>query len=137
MRHLHAVPGETPFDAHAAWRLRQMRQALGYLHAHLGDQAATHRAAVILRAEPWHPLARRVFGAVAATCEGQQVTCSACKRTYTCTPEDPYLDGAAPDTGICTTCLFLPAPLPPAAPAAPKAAARRKVIAGKVERGAS
>lgn len=125
-----------PFDQRAAWRLRQLRQALGYLYAHPGDKSARNRAAVILRAEPWHPLARRVWGAVAADYDGQQVKCVGCKRRYVCTPEDPYLEATTRANGICTTCLFLPAGALPAAPApAERRPARRpKVIALKVEK---
>lgn len=40
----------------------------------------------------------------------QQVTCRACKRTYTCTPEDDYYgppDGGLPESatdGVCFRC---------------------------------
>jgi hypothetical protein len=41
----------------------------------------------------------------------QQVTCSRCRRTYQCTPEDDYYGWKAanpgPDEGVCFACLLI------------------------------
>jgi hypothetical protein len=41
----------------------------------------------------------------------QQVTCSRCKRTYQCTPDDDYYGVRGPlpgpDEGVCFSCLLI------------------------------
>ena len=43
----------------------------------------------------------------------QEVTCSRCKRTYRCTPDDDYYGAVAggpapgPDEGVCFSCLLI------------------------------
>lgn len=43
----------------------------------------------------------------------QRVTCRACKREYTCTPEDDYYNAETATDGVCFSCLLAEGGLDP------------------------
>src|SRR6266700_1863744 len=111
-----AVP-QSPADelaAHPVHYWRQVDRVLAFLTYRAGAPDLLRRAVNILRAQPASPHLEQMAGGKAADdMLGQQVRCSGpCMRTYTASPEDPWLNAATqPDgtvTGGCAGCLAMP-----------------------------
>lgn len=93
------------------WHQRDV--ALDFLVRRSSVTDAARRVGVILHARPDAPELERLLGGRATELlNGREVRCAACKRTWTATPEEPYLNGtvpeaedATPDDGLCCPCL--------------------------------
>jgi hypothetical protein len=103
------TPGAWPGHRHL-----QCGRAVAYLAERAGGGGTTaaavaRRAAVILNAPPGAPELERMLGIrLAVHLEHQAVKCRnrACRRRWTCLPEDPYYDATTAANGLCGRCVL-------------------------------
>lgn len=104
------APGTAPHPAitESVWRAVQFIRR----YAHLPDIVT--RAAVVLTALDDAPQTEKWWGG-RASMAGCEVKCRTCKRPYTATPEDPYLNATTGADGSCAACFIMAHSRPDAA----------------------
>jgi hypothetical protein len=103
-----AEPEQPQLMARSRHKWAQVDRALGFLAWRANVPDLVQRAAFILLAPRNAPHLEKTAGGRANTdLEGKKVRCRACKRQYTATVEEPYLNATSPKDGICAGCLVL------------------------------